>query len=418
MSTIKIGIVGCGRILNAHLRGYKTLYDQGYDSFRIVALCSRREDNAQRFRMRGEGPAPITPIGRGAGDPLAVPPMYVSDIHDDVAVTIYTDYKQMIDRGEIDVVDITAALPVHHEIALYALKSGKHVMVEKPIALTVRMARTMCEAAEDMGLVIGVAESARYSNSLRAHKWIISEGLIGEVQMILMGGVGLGTWSPDRVLANTPWRHKKLQGGGGISIDLGVHMFNRAMYLCGPLDTMSAMTAIFEPKRKLYDEEGKRVLGEVECSVDDAYMAVARFANGGLGQFSCTSAGHGPNYQVPGGFIIYGSKGCLREGRMFCDDGSSDRVIELFETRAPRKLLTKQFPHGIRDVFALEKYDFLYAVETQRNPEMDGIQGLKDLVAAYAVLESAFAGRAVLVSDVEQGAVEDYQREINHHYGF
>jgi len=418
VALFNIGIVGCGRILNAHLKGYKILREAGLDNFRITALCSRDRDNALRFRKRGEGPPPFTPLGRAEGDPLACEPMYVTDVNDDVSIGVYTDYHEMIDRGDIDAVDICAALPAHHEIALYALKSGKHVVVEKPIALTVRMARAMTGAAEDMGLVLCVAESARYGMALRAQKWAVEQGLIGDVQMVLMGGVGMGRWSPDRVLANTPWRHDKIQGGGGVSIDLGVHMFNRAEHVGGLIDSLSAVTAVFEPKRKLYDDEGLQPVGEVDCNVDDAFMAVGRFANGAIGQFSYTSAGHGPGFQVPGGMIVYGSKGSMQEGRLVLDDGTSHDVQNRFKAEAPEPLIRKFFPHGIEYSFALEKLDFLQAIEENGNPEMHGRQGLRDLAVAYTVLESAVAGRAVRVQEVESGEVEEYQREINAHYGF
>ena len=418
MALLNIGIVGCGRILNAHLRGYKALRDAGFDNFRITALCSRDRDNALRFRKRGEGPPPFVPLGRSEGDPLACEPMYVSDVNDDVAISIHTDYRELLDRSDIDAVDICAALPAHHEIALYALKSGKHVVVEKPMALTVRMARAMAGAAEDMGLVLCVAESARYEMALRAQKWAVDQGLIGDVQMVLMGGVGMGRWSPDRVLANTSWRHDKIQGGAGISIDLGVHMFNRAEYVAGLIDSLSAVTAVFEPKRKLYDDEGEQPVGEIDCTVDDAFMAVGRFANGGIGQFSYTSAGHGPGYQVPGGMIVYGSKGSMQEGRVALDDGASDVVVDRFKAEAPEPTIRRWFPRGVEDRFGLEKLDFLQAIEENRDPEMNGLQGLRDLAVAYTVLESAVAGRAVGVQEVESGEVEEYQKEINEHCGF
>lgn len=417
MPIINIGIVGCGRILNAHLRGYKALRDAGMDNFRIVALCSRDRENALRFRSRGQGPPPLTPVGAREGDPLAAPPMYVTDVNDDVNIAIYTDYHEMIDRARLSAIDICAALPAHHEVGLYAIKGGLHVIVEKPIALTVRMARAMANAAEDVGVVLSVAESARFNSLLRAQKWAIEQGLIGNIQMVLQGGVGLGIWSPDRVLADTPWRHDKLQAGGGVSLDLGVHLFNRVEYLCGKIDTMTAMTATFEPKRKLYNDAG-RVAREVDCNVDDAFMAVARFANGALGQFSLSTSGHGPEYQVPGGIMVYGSKGCLREGKAILDDGSSDRLEHLFDAKAPEALKRKFFPFGIRDGFAIEKFNFLTAIEQNRVPEMDGYQGLRDLAAAYSVLESAAAGRPVKVQDVEEGQVEEYQKEINAHYGY
>lgn len=96
---IRIGIVGCGRILNAHLQGYLQLRRLGIDHFRITALCARRVEDALMFRKRGEGPPPRPPVlDPATGDPLAAPHTYVSDIHDDVEVAIYTDYRDLIAR--------------------------------------------------------------------------------------------------------------------------------------------------------------------------------------------------------------------------------------------------------------------------------------------------------------------------------
>ena len=82
---IRIGIVGCGRILNAHLQGYQRLRELGIDNFRITALCARREEDALMFRRRGEGPPPRPPVlDPSTGDPLAAPHTYLSDFQDDV----------------------------------------------------------------------------------------------------------------------------------------------------------------------------------------------------------------------------------------------------------------------------------------------------------------------------------------------
>src|SRR5918998_6760245 len=103
---IRIGIVGCGRILNAHLQGYVRLREQGIDTFRITALCARREDDARMFLRRGEGPAPRPPVlDPTSGDPLAAPHTYLSDFQDDVEVEIYTDYRDLIGSGSVDAVN-------------------------------------------------------------------------------------------------------------------------------------------------------------------------------------------------------------------------------------------------------------------------------------------------------------------------
>ena len=94
---IRIAIVGCGRILNAHLQGYKRLREIGIDNFRITALVARQRDDALMFRQRGVGPPPRPSVlSPETGDPLAAPHTYVSDFQDDVEVGVYTDYMEKI----------------------------------------------------------------------------------------------------------------------------------------------------------------------------------------------------------------------------------------------------------------------------------------------------------------------------------
>src|SRR5215216_4502842 len=112
---LRIGIVGCGRILNAHLQGYKQLRELGIDTFRITALCARREEDALMFRQRGQGPTPRPPVlDPSTGDPLAAPHTYVSDLHTDVEVGIYSDYRDMIASGTVDAVNDLTTLALHH----------------------------------------------------------------------------------------------------------------------------------------------------------------------------------------------------------------------------------------------------------------------------------------------------------------
>src|SRR5258708_3598137 len=102
---IRIGIVGCGRILAAHLRGYRMLREAGVDDFRITALCARREDDATMYVQRGKGPPQRPPVSNIPGDPLAIGDEYLSDFQDDVEVQVYTDYRRMIAEAPIDAVN-------------------------------------------------------------------------------------------------------------------------------------------------------------------------------------------------------------------------------------------------------------------------------------------------------------------------
>src|SRR3954451_19735397 len=254
---IRIGIVGCGRILNAHLQGYKQLRELGIDSFRITALCSRREEDALMFRKRGEGPPPHPPVlDPATGDPLAAPHTYLSDFQDDVEASIYTDYRELIASGEVDAINDFTTLALHHQVGVAALEAGRHLLTQKPLAISVRAGRRLVEVARARGLTLGVFENVRQSPAVRAAAWAVRAGLIGNVQMAVMGGLG-GLWSPDRVVAETPWRHQKLLGGGGGSIDIGVHQMHWMRYVVGEVAAVGAVARTFEPERYVRDQQGQ-----------------------------------------------------------------------------------------------------------------------------------------------------------------
>ena len=135
---INIAIVGCGRILNAHLQGYKKLREAGFDNFRITALVARQREDALMFLRRGEGPTPRPPVlAPETGDPLAAPHTYLSDFQDDVDVKVFTDYRQMLAEADVNAVNDFTTLALHHQVGEESLKLGKHLLTQKPLAIVV-----------------------------------------------------------------------------------------------------------------------------------------------------------------------------------------------------------------------------------------------------------------------------------------
>jgi 1,5-anhydro-D-fructose reductase (1,5-anhydro-D-mannitol-forming) len=413
---IRIGIVGCGRILNAHLQGYLQLRRLGIDTFRITALCARRVEDALMFRKRGEGPPPRPPVlDPSTGDPLAAPHTYVSDIHDDVEVAIYTDYRDLIASGRVDAINDLTTLAMHHQVGLAAIDAGLHLLTQKPLAISVRAAKRMVAAARARGITFGVFENVRQARSVRAMAWAVRQGLIGEPQISVMGFLG-GLWSPDRVVAETPWRHQKLLGGGGGSIDIGVHQMHVQRYVIGEIAAISAVARTFAPVRYLRDTQGN-VVDQVKADVDDTYMATLQFERGAIGQLWWSWAGSPEELTISGAPAIIGSHGVIRDGRIITANGERLPLDETFEQQMTPSEREQFFPLGLTDPCAIQNLDWLRAIERGADPETSGEEGLRDLACAFAILESSVLGRTVTLHEVLDGAVDTYQRDIDEHYG-
>ncbi len=411
---IRIGIVGCGRILNAHLQAYRALREAGFDNFRITALCARNRDDALMFRKRGEGPTPRPPvIDPATKDPLAAPHIYLSDFQPDTEVAVFTDYKAMIDSGEVDAVNDFTTLHMHHQIGEYAFHAGKHLLTQKPLTISVKAGKKLIELAQANGLTLGIFENVRQSPGVRAAHWVIEQGFIGEPQMALLGGIG-GFWSPDKIVAETPWRHRKLEGGGGGAIDIGVHVMHMVQYAMGDIFSVQGTVRTFEPIRHLRNQAGE-ILRSVESNVDDTYFATINFWNGAIGQLVFSWGGHGEALSIPGP-AYFGSKGCIKGNEVILDDGTRTTTHALFEAEADADTKEAYYPHGFTDPYTVSQYDWLQAIEQGSQPETDGQVGLNDLAAAYAMIESSHLGRTVTIEEMLNGEVANYQQEIDEHY--
>jgi predicted dehydrogenase len=415
---IRIGLVGCGRILAAHLRGYRRLREAGIDDFQITALCARKEDDARSYVKRGEGPPQRPAVSDIPGDPLAVGDEYLSDFQPEVDVAIYTDYEEMISHGPIDAVNDFTVHRLHHLVAEKAFAHGKHLMSQKPLALTIAGARRMCQQAERAGVTFGVFENLRFASATRHMAWALSDsGPLGEFQMALMGNVGTW-WAPDLIVAETPWRHV-LDDAGGITLDLGPHFFDMIRHIGGSeISHISGQTQVVEPTRYLLRDGEKTE--PFSCDADDTFFASFATESGASGTVFGSWAGHGHNTVVGEGPVFYGSKGRISGDLIHIDGETEPRSLSAcYEADCPADLKQKHFPLGpeLIDDFALNQHDWLESVRHQCQPETSGEEGLRDLACAYAVVESNQAGRRVSLEEIRNGTLRDYQQVIDAKHG-
>ena len=163
---IRIGIVGCGRILAAHLRGYRLLREAGVDDFRITALCARKADDARMYARRGAGPPQRPAVSNIPGDPLAIGDEFLSDFQPETDVEVYTDYRAMIAEGPVDAVNDFTTHAMHHQIAAAALAAGKDLL--RDAAYRARFGDKML--GRPLSIIARVASASPATGSAASHK--------------------------------------------------------------------------------------------------------------------------------------------------------------------------------------------------------------------------------------------------------
>ena len=380
---VRLAMLGCGGMAGAHRNGLEALWNAGYRSFEVVATCDIVRQNAENMadelaKFQGSRPATSESVDVLLGD-----------------------------GPEFDAVDICVLHSEHHTTCIPCLEAGKHVTVEKPLAITLRAGKKMLDAAQKAGKILHVAEQYRMGESHRAIKWAIDRGMVGDVRMMYWIDVRQRLWY-------WAWREHKFQAGAGWALDGGVHYCDLFRYFLGPAASVHATNKAFFPFR--FKDEEKRE-GRIQVDVEDTSMAVIEFESGALALWVSTSAAPGEGFSK---HAVYGD-----QGSVVWDTGlkSAEReismadLVKLHQQSVSQEQMERLYPLGVKDGVAIELHQFLQAVQGKGEVETDGLEGYKAEAIALALFESSALGRKVSLSEVENLEVEAYQGEINEKLG-
>jgi predicted dehydrogenase len=241
---LRIGIVGYGTMGRAHSYGY-----------RVAPLVAR-------LPVR-----PVLQLVSGRDRALVAA---AADAYGATAWT--TDWRDLVARDDVDVVDICTPPGTHAEIAEAAAAAGKAVLSEKPLGTSYAQARDARQAVERAGVRNAIGFNYRRLPAVALMRRMIAEGTIGDVRL------WRATWLSDEFTdPATPfdWRFDRAMGGTTIA-DLGSHMLDMALWMIGPIAEVSAQSATFIPKRPSPD-------GDRAVTIDDASSALIRFESGARG---------------------------------------------------------------------------------------------------------------------------------------
>lgn len=223
-----------------------------------------------------------------------------------------TDWRALIARDDIDLIDIVTPNNTHAEIAIAAAEAGKHVYCEKPLAMTLEESKRMLEAVRKNNVIHMVNYNYRFAPAVQYAKKLIDEGVLGKIYHMRSNYLQDWIIDPDFPLV---WRLEKSVSGSGAHGDLAAHLIDMARFLVGEFDEVSGHMETFIKERPVVESStglsGVASATETrKVEVDDASIFIAKFKNGALGTFEATRFAAGNKNANT--FEINGEKGSIR----------------------------------------------------------------------------------------------------------
>jgi predicted dehydrogenase len=306
-----------------------------------------------------------------------------------------TDWRDVVNREDIDVVDICTPGDSHAEIAIAAARAKKAVLCEKPLANTVAEAEKMLAAVRASGVVHMICHNYRRCPAVALAKRIIDEGQIGPIHHYR--GTYLQDWIVDPEFPLV-WRLDKSRAGSGSLGDLLSHTMDLSRYLVGEPVEVSGSLKTFVPERPLPGKRGER--GKV--TVDDSAQALVRFANGAVGYYEGTR--FAPGRKNENRFEINGAKGSvvwnlerMNELELYVENGPLSGFRTISVTHPEHPYIAAWWPPGhiigYEHSFTHTVYDFLGAMAAGTQPQPNFVDGLQNQRVLDAIERSSGTGQ-------------------------
>jgi predicted dehydrogenase len=382
MKQLNVGLIGCGFMGRTHSNAYRKVgnfFDLDYQPV-LKAVCDIDEARAKAFAAK-----------------------WGYESHE-------TDWRTLIARKDIDLVDIPAPNDLHKDIAIAAAKAGKMILCEKPLARTGPEALKMVEAVEKAGVPNLVSFNYRRIPAVTLAKQLIDEGRLGRIFHYRAKFLQDWTMSKDLPQGGPAlWRLDVKVAGSGVTGDLLAHCIDTALWLNGSIQTVNAMTETFIKERK------HNLTGKVEkVGIDDACAFLARFQNGSLATFESTryARGHKALYT----FEINGEHASISwdlhdlHRLQYFDHRDEGRVRgwrNIHVTDSDHPYMGNWWVPGLQigyeHSFVHQIADFLEGLAKGKPASPTFREGLETQYVCDAVLKSARTGRWEKVKDAKAG---------------
>ena len=355
MATHGFGIIGCGMIAEFHTRAINEIGGAS-----VLAAFSRSEANGAKIAALAGGDC-----------------------------RVYDDLDRMLAHPGIDVVCVCTPSGAHLDPSLRAAKAGKHVVVEKPLEITLPRCDAVIRACDEAGVRLCTIFPSRFTPANVTLKRAIDSGRFGR---LTLGDTHVKWWRTQEYYDSGGWRGTWDLDGGGALMNQAIHNVDLLHWLMGDVDTVQALTATLVHDR---------------IEVEDTAVAALRFRNGALGVIEAATGAY------PGLLKrteIHGERGSARVEQddltlwSFAAEAPGDAEIHAALQGATGFTAGASDPRGINHIGHRDQLaDFLHAIDTGGSPRVDGREGRKSVEIIRAIYRSAKTGGAVRLPLEEDG---------------
>ena len=340
---MKYALIGCGRVAINHIKAVLK------NDLEVVALCDLELSNIDVLL---EKTGFKTPADR------------------------YVDYKKMIDEHpEIELVAIATDSGVHAEIAKYCLKHNINVIVEKPIAMSIKDANEMIKLAEQKGLVLSVCHQNRFNQAVQKTRQALESNRFGKMSH---GSINV-RWSRDKnYYDQASWRGKWLSDGGAL-MNQCIHGIDLLCWMLG------------DEVEEVYGTLGQQFHPYIEC--EDVGMAVLKFRNGAIATIEGTVNVYPKNLEET--LYLFGEKGTVKLGGTSCNNIDVWDFSDANDEDLSARGLLEQTPNVYGSGHISLYSDVIKAIKEHNKPYVDGYAGKKALEIVLAIYKSQLTGKPV-----------------------
>jgi UDP-N-acetyl-2-amino-2-deoxyglucuronate dehydrogenase len=342
MPTTNVGLIGAGNISSTHARALAAIA-----GVKLAAVCAPRLDRAQALA-------------------------------DSVGARAYDALDRFFDAQPLEMVVVGTPSGLHGEHAAAAIGRGIHVLVEKPLEITVARVDALIAAADRAGVTLGVVFQDRVKPDVQALKTIVESGALGPLSVV---HAQVPWWRPPEYYRDSQWRGTAALDGGGVLMNQAIHTVDLLVWLCGPVTRVAGRTAT-----RFHD-----------IAVEDTAVAVLEFANGALATLDATTCAYPGR---PRRLEISGAKGTaiLDGDRLVAPDGAppgSDPPPQ----NVASPVVSDVSAH--RDLFV----DFIRAVRDRTAPCCDGREARRSVEVIEAIYQSSRQGRPIDIGSPRGDAI-------------